>query len=220
MDSYSIINNIRCKHKNLRKFKTKLYYVCLGCGNNCQFCPDCKRVFTLNTLNKYQGICGRCNNHRVQDNDSDSIEYVPTMETDRDINRYQSVFPIESTPKLESNSSDRILPVPFFLPLPSMDFPPDNEYGTEQAAEPYTTHTLPTPISEMRMEVESQEEQQSNTGEDDTIMEGTIKTVLAKDPVKKLWLIEWENDEHATWEKYDTLKDSTIFKEYIERQTT
>lgn len=218
MSSYSIINNVRCKHQNLRKFKTKSYYVCLGCGNNCQFCPDCSKVFTLNTLNKYSGYCGWCKKQH-QEVDLEDTEYVPAMEDNRDIDKYQSVFPIGGGSYKQENSSERILPIPFIFPLPSMDFPLQDDYGTEQAAEPYTANTVPTPISEMRMEVESPEESPEEK-EADTIMEGTIKNILAKDPLKKLWLIEWENDDHATWEKYDTLKDSTIFKEYIEKQAT
>ena len=70
---------------------------------------------------------------------------------------------------------------------------------------------LPTPTSEMRFEKEDEKVS-------DEEIEGDVKNILAEDSQKKLWLVEWEGDDSGTWEEYDTIKDSIVFKEYIYQQ--
>jgi hypothetical protein len=82
-----------------------------------------------------------------------------------------------------------------------------------QQPQPQQVQHLPTPVSEMRLEDE--EEQKSD--DEKTEKTGVIKNILAEDSQKQLWLVEWEDEEHGTWEEYETVKDSEVFKQHIHK---
>jgi len=183
-NGYFITYNKRCKHPSLRAFHNKPNYVCMKCGSECQFCDGCEKVFTISTLKKNGGICGRCDSS----GGSGGLPHL-IIEPANHFHPQQLPLHLLFPPGLFSrgDSSEETHPR---LPPPG----------------------LPTPVSELRTNPEEEEE------EDDIVMEGVVRRVLAEDSQKKLWLIEWDGDDHASWEDYDTVKNSRVFREYIERQ--
>ena len=171
-NGYNIIRTKKCRHFNLRFFKRDFSYTCLNCGSRCQFCESCEKAYTLSTLKKHGGICGKCDNSKPQQPSS-----IPFTQ----------------------------LQIPMFFQLPLIQ----QQVQPEIPCRPQPV----TPVSEMRMDTD-----ENLTNSDDESVTSTVKNILAEDPYKKLWLVEWDNEEHATWEEYNTIKDSIVFKEYIERQ--
>lgn len=49
-----------------------------------------------------------------------------------------------------------------------------------------------------------------------TKCEKILRQILEIHPKTKLWLVEWD-DQTRTWEGYDAIKNTLIFKEFIER---
>jgi hypothetical protein len=68
------------------------------------------------------------------------------------------------------------------------------------------------PLSEQHIKPEEKEEKEFEEGQ------YKVKNILAEDPMKKKWLVEWEGDDFATWESFDTLRNSKVFQEHIEKQ--
>lgn len=170
-NGYYITYTKKCNHPSLRGFKNKPNYVCLGCGSECDFCDECDKVFTIDTLKKYGGICGKCHSN------------VNILSLLLGWGQQEGQTSVEQSLAEQAEQSSAELNPP---PLET------------------------TPISEMRVDMDEDVK--------DTDDIGIITNILAEDSEKKLWLVEWKDDEHATWEDYDTLKDSQVFKEYIFKQ--
>jgi len=213
----TIIHNPKCTHTTLRAFAKKRYFVCLGCGSDCQFCDVCEKVFTLKTLKKYGGICGKCDVLERSDGlERSDAEMTDHMESDflemmeRNGHRLEDCDSKCDQPPLKRLNQQLTIELPMlpFLSFggqfPGMNQPPMVPF------EDFPSHQVP--VSEMRIEKDGETKEPVET------TEGIVKNILAEDPQKKLWLVEWEGEEHATWEDFNTIKDSRIFKEYIERQ--
>lgn len=77
--SYTIVPQKRCTHKcDLRQFANEVNLVCTTCQSSVNFCGVCEKVFAISTLEKYGGVCGRCNKKFQQetpdDYDMDTIQ--------------------------------------------------------------------------------------------------------------------------------------------------
>lgn len=234
-DLYTIVyHNKRCLHSTLRSFPKKRHFVCLGCGSDCQMCEVCEKVFTLKTLKKYGGICGKCDKYEEEDlEDVFEETFAETFEKvlsqgqplhdiedihgeddedeckDGECKDDRKVFPLYPPLPKRPRPNERLkqqltVEIPFLFPFQLLQQPPQVPF-----AENFDNREIP--ISEMRLEKE-------DANEEKEVSEGIVKNILAEDPQKKLWLVEWDGEEHATWEDYSTVKDSVIFKEYIEKR--
>lgn len=178
-NGYIIKRNVRCKHPKLRAFAKKTYYVCMTCGSECQFCIECNKVFTLNTLSKYDGICGNCSNKYGD---------------------YASPLFMLNLP-LTSMLSGLLPPLNRYVPI------------EEETEEKPLSEYIRSP-SDFSEEIEMTDEKESNEYQ----ARGDVKSIVSEDKQKKLWLVEWENYNYATWESFDKIKDSKKFQDYIEHK--
>jgi hypothetical protein len=102
----------------------------------------------------------------------------------------------------------QVQPLHFILPGALQQVEQKVEQKVEQNVVDY-------PVSELRVEDIGDEDVNMDEDEDKDYI---LKNILAEDNKKKLWLVEWVGEEYATWESYETIRDTKGFQEYIEKR--
>lgn len=189
---------MRCKHTGLSSNKRtdfSLIFTCDECGNNCKFCGACGEPYTEKTINKYNGLCGQCFS-ACKDED--------TIFEEDDLGSPQEYgLNVPSLPNFGNMGQMMI-----FIGANPRDF--DNgscsSDDDDRDNKPERKKKKGIPISTLYQPLDDNKFEKGKF---------TVKSILAKDDIAKKVLVEWKDDNVATWETFDSLKKNEIFSEYL-----
>jgi len=190
------MSSSRCTHPNIGFSKTKVFD-CQKCGNKCKFCNICKSPFTEKTINKYDGFCGYC--FKKIDQEEDDEEDEEDENNDGDDDEMDEKF----IQKIEKELFQQLSPLIVIMSTPSRDMEESSNKSVKKIEK--TDRTL----------VQFSKLHENNDKEQFAKGKYIIKNILAEDKVNNKVLVEWKNDEYATWENYNDIKNTKAFQVYV-----
>lgn len=194
----------KCTHQNLYKISDKEErFICPDCSKWCKSCESCAVILTEKTINKYNGVCGIC----FKQSDDEMDDTLPDEDEDmaNEINKILFNFPRNMLFLMSgANNGTNLFDNNADFKERDIDSDCENEKPVK-----IKNNTVFSP---------------SGIHLDATTMPTTesgyyiANSILLEDSNAKKYLVEWKNDNTASWESFNDIKKSKVFLEYKKRK--